>query len=123
MLGERLHGKSRVASSVLRYGFRTLAIAFRFLRDYYPFRLFGGIAALFLLVAMLCFTGFATTTGSVAWATMVMSGVAAAGSIAALTCGVVGGMLTRQRAYLEEVLYMSRLMVAEHGTKSMRDAA
>lgn len=123
VLGERLHGKSRVARSVLRYGCRTLAIAFRFLRDYHPFRLFGGIAFLLALASVACLGGLMIATGPVGWLAMGLSGLTAVGAVASLTCGVVGGMLTRQRAHLEEVLYLSRLMVAEQATASLRDAA
>lgn len=50
--GEREHGKSRVASSLVRYARRTLGIIWGFLRDYSPGILFNNAAALFGLLAL-----------------------------------------------------------------------
>jgi len=89
--GVREHGKSRVANSVIRYGFRTTLIMARCYRDYRPMALFGGLAlgvggvglllSTFLGIHYLM-TGFFT--------------------------GLIGDMLTRHRIYLEELLYESR---------------
>src|SRR5690606_226429 len=46
--GVREHGQSKVASSVLRYGWRTALIMIRTYRDQKPMQLCGNIAALFL---------------------------------------------------------------------------
>ncbi len=39
--GRREHGKSRIASNLFKYAFKTLKIIVRTYRDYKPFRLFG----------------------------------------------------------------------------------
>lgn len=49
--GERQFGKSRVASNVLRYAFRSGSIILKAFKDYQPIRFFGGIAAILLLMA------------------------------------------------------------------------
>ncbi len=49
--GVREHGKSRVASNLFRYAYRTLGIIFSFIRDYSPGVLFNNAAALFLVAS------------------------------------------------------------------------
>jgi len=46
--GVREHGKSRVASNLFNYAYRTLGIIFSFIRDYSPGVLFNNVAGLFL---------------------------------------------------------------------------
>jgi glycosyltransferase involved in cell wall biosynthesis len=55
--GVREHGKSRVASNLFNYAYRTTGIIFGFIRDYSPGVLFNNGAAAFL-VAALGFGGF-----------------------------------------------------------------
>jgi glycosyltransferase involved in cell wall biosynthesis len=55
--GVREHGKSRVASNLWNYAYRTLGIIFSFIRDYSPGVLFNNGAALFL-AASLALGGF-----------------------------------------------------------------
>jgi glycosyltransferase involved in cell wall biosynthesis len=50
--GEREHGKSRVASNLFRYAWRTLGIIFGFIRDYSPGILFNNATALFWLASL-----------------------------------------------------------------------
>jgi glycosyltransferase involved in cell wall biosynthesis len=111
--GEREFGRSRVAGSLWRYGFRTAAIIVRSYRDYWPLQFFG-VIALALLACAAGLGGFFLVhyieTGRFwphTWA-----GVAAGACIglAALTIhlGLIGDMLNRHRIYLEELLYRQR---------------
>lgn len=65
--GTREIGESRIASSVIKYGFKTLRIILQTYRDYDPFKMFSFIGVLFLIVALISgifvashflFTGF-----------------------------------------------------------------
>lgn len=111
--GEREFGRSRVAGSLWRYAFRTVAIIVRSYRDYWPLHFFGFIA-LVLLACATALGGFFLVhyarTGQFrphTWA-----GVAAGACIglAALMIhiGLIGDMLNRHRIYLEELLYRQR---------------
>lgn len=55
--GVREHGKSRVASNLFRYAFRTSSIIFSCVRDFSPGTFFNLSAAVLSLLA-LCFAGF-----------------------------------------------------------------
>lgn len=48
--GEREHGKSRIASSVLSYGARCFSILMLTMRDLHPIRFFGALGTLFVAV-------------------------------------------------------------------------
>lgn len=64
--GEREYGKSRVASSVFRYGIRSGSIILSAFKDYHPIRFFGGIAFVFLLAGLIfegIFLGHYIVTG------------------------------------------------------------
>lgn len=50
--GVREHGKSRVASNLFNYAYRTLGILFSFIRDYSPGVLFNNLAGIFLLASL-----------------------------------------------------------------------
>ena len=111
--GVREHGKSRVASSILRYAFKTSWIIFRCYRDYYPMRFFGRLAAglmipgvllgLWLLIHYLMTGQF---RGHL-WAGFTGAGLFFLGLVM-LLMGVLGDMLDRHRVYLEELLYHNR---------------
>ena len=111
--GVRAVGRSRVADSLWRYALRSAQIIFRCYRDYHPLRFFGGIA-LALTVPALVLAGFLglhyIETGALTphkWA-----GFASAAliflALLVLQMGVIGDMLGRHRAYLEEVLFRLR---------------
>ena len=111
--GEREHGRSRVAGSLLRYALNTSGILFRCYRDYRPMQFFGSIAlvlgggAVVLLIFLLAhYLG----TGSFSphkWAGF--SGGALLALALTLFCvGLIGDMLNRHRIYLEELLYRLR---------------
>jgi glycosyltransferase involved in cell wall biosynthesis len=111
--GTREFGKSRVASNLWRYGFRTAQIIFRCYRDYHPLRFFGGLAAA-LLVPSLILGGFLglhyLRTGAFSphkWAGVAALALAAFATLA-LHVGMIGDMLNRHRVYLEELLYRQR---------------
>lgn len=111
--GEREFGESRVARSLWRYAWRSAEIVFRSYRDYYPLRFFGGIALACMIPAVLL-GGFVLLhfldTGAFSphkWAGV--SALALAGvAVLMLHIGVIGDMLSRHRAYLEELLYRQR---------------
>jgi glycosyltransferase involved in cell wall biosynthesis len=112
--GNRQHGKSRVARSLFKYGWRMSRIIFRCYRDYRPMPFFGGIA-LALFVPALGLEIFALIhylqTGSLTphkWAAFTGLGLCLL-SVAALQLGMVGDMLNRHRIYLEELLYERRM--------------
>ena len=111
--GVRVHGESRVAASVWRYGLRTLQIVFRCYRDYHPLRFFGGMAVALLVPAGLLGSFLLwhwLTTGQLSphkWAGFAAAGLVALAA-AMVQLGVVGDMLNRHRIYLEELLYRQR---------------
>lgn len=51
--GMREIGESRIASNVIRYGFKTLRIILQTYRDYDPFSMFSFIGGFFLIAAMI----------------------------------------------------------------------
>ena len=114
--GQREHGESRVASSILRYGLHTSRIIFKAYRDYRPLHFFGGMAfALFVPAALL--GGFQLSvyldTGKFSphkWAGITSITLFVFGLIL-IHMGVLGDMLSRHRMYLEELLVRSRMQV------------
>ncbi len=111
--GEREFGKSRVAGNIWRYGLRTAQIIFRSYRDYHPLRFFGGIA-LVLMVPALGLAGFLLvhyiSSGQFSphkWAGFTAFGLVGL-AVMMVHMGVIGDMQSRQRAYLEEILYRQR---------------
>lgn len=125
--GEREFGKSRVASNLWRYGFRTANIIFRVYRDYFPLRFFGGLAFLLLLIAqglgLFLFIHYlqTDTLSPHKWAGF---GAAAFLLLALMTfhLGMVGDMLDRQRMYLEELLYYQRRQMKNGGREKSPQA-
>ena len=111
--GVRPHGESRVASSLWRYGLRTLQIIFRCYRDYHPLRFFGGMALALLLPAALLASFLLWhwfDTGQLSphkWAGFAAAALVALAA-AMVQLGIVGDMLNRHRIYLEELLYRQR---------------
>ncbi len=111
--GRREHGKSRVASNLLRYAVNTLYIILRCYRDYEPMRFFGRMAAALMIVG----TGFevfllihylqAGAFSPHKWAGFTGLGLFLLGMVLGLM-GVIGDMLNRHRIYLEEILYYVR---------------
>ena len=118
--GVRTHGKSRVASSLWRYGVNTLAIIFRCYRDYYPMRFFGRLAAAMIVPGLaleLFLLGHYMLTGQFSphkWAGFTGAALFVLGLLL-LMMGLVGDMLNRHRMYLEELLYHVRNQAARNG--------
>lgn len=111
--GQRKHGKSRVASSIIRYAWNTSWIIFRCYRDYRPMRFFGRLAAMFMasgVILELFLLGYYLFTQSFTphkWAGFTGAGLFVLG-LMLLTMGIIGDMLDRHRIYLEEILYHFR---------------
>lgn len=111
--GVRKFGHSKVASNVFTYGWRSLSIMLRALRDYKPMVVFGTISIFFLVLAILC-GGFVMLhylrTG--AFSPYVFVAFAAAGfGFIALICyitALLAGMLNRLRILADEQLFLLR---------------
>lgn len=109
--GTREFGKSRVASNLFNYAFQTSKIILRSFRDYKPMILFGCIALVFLLLAlilagflMMHYVSIGTFTPH-KWAGFT------AGLLLGLSCitfitGLLADMLGRIRKNQERILYM-----------------
>jgi glycosyltransferase involved in cell wall biosynthesis len=109
--GVREHGKSKMASSVFRYGIRTASILARTYRDHRPFEACAWLALpLALLAAFLFTTSFAQwqATGSwLKWAALSAAGLAAVAT-GLLFVGFLADILTRLRMNQEEILFWLR---------------
>ncbi len=103
--GTRKFGKSRVASSVISYGFRTLKIIFRCYRDYKPMRFFGGMATVLALIGI-----HYLQTGQFSphiWAGF--TGASFVGlAVILFISGLLADMLDRIRMGVEDILYDMR---------------
>ena len=112
--GTRKHGRSRVAHSLLGYGWRALMIILRAYRDYKPLRFFGSLALIQFVVAT-CLGGFFLLhflkMGKFSphlWAGLTAGFLFIMGALTSLT-GVLADMLDRIRLSQEEVLYYAKL--------------
>jgi glycosyltransferase involved in cell wall biosynthesis len=118
--GVREHGQSRVASSVLRYGWRTALIMLRTYRDHQPLRFCGYIAALLTLMAVGFLVGsFLHWQASGAWLKWAALTGAALVALAILTLffGFMADMFTRFRRNQEEILYRLRAQAVPPSTE------
>lgn len=108
--GVREHGKSRVASNLFRYGWRTASIILKTYRDYRPLKFFSKIAGVLALLgfSFLAFLGwFWWATGGFSphkWAGFVGGSFMATG-IFIFIIGVVAEMLDRIRIAVDEALF------------------
>jgi len=112
--GTRKHGRSRVAHSLLAYGWRALMIILRAYRDYKPLRFFGSLALVQFVVAT-CLGGFFLLhflkMGSFSphlWAGLTAGFLFIVGALTCLT-GVLADMLDRIRLNQEQLLFHERL--------------
>lgn len=111
--GVREHGKSRIASNLFRYAWRTLGIIFSFIRDYSPGVLFNNAAGVFTL-ASLGLGGFflwhRLTSGQ--FSPHIWAGFTAAFlfGLATITFGMgqIALMVARLRSVQERQLYLVR---------------
>ena len=111
--GQREHGRSRVASNLFRYAFRTSDIIFRCYRDYRPMRFFGLLATclavpgIFLLAWLWVHYLMTGRFSGQIWAGFTGGALLATGIVLFLV-GMIGDMLNRHRIYLEEMLFFVR---------------
>ncbi|MBN1558257.1 MAG: glycosyltransferase family 2 protein [Lentisphaerae bacterium] len=111
--GVRAAGRSRVASNLWRYGWRTLKIILHSYRDYWPLHFFGWISLPFMLLGLGLLTGFLLhrlLVGSFRpqlW--MGFSGAGLLGlGVLILVTGVMGEMLKRIRLNQETLIYYQK---------------
>lgn len=111
--GVRSEGKSKVASNLWHYGFKSLKIILRTYLDYWPIHFFGWLSLPFIIpgIALIAFLFIhRTTSGSFSphiWAGFTGTGLLAFGLIT-LTTGLIGEMLKRIRLNQEMLLYYHR---------------
>jgi glycosyltransferase involved in cell wall biosynthesis len=117
--GVREHGKSRVASSILKYATNSFPIIMRAMRDIQPLKFFGGIAGLLFVpgfVAGLFVTGWYLYNGifegryrtSPYTSLIVISGVLITLSFIMGMLALLADMMGRHRKISEELLYLAR---------------
>ncbi len=111
--GERKHGKSRIASSILRYAVQAAAIIFRCYRDFHPLAFFGCISAVlggagFLLGGGLAVHYFATGQFTPYKWVGFLAGFLLTFSLVTSLFGLLADMLRRHRLYLEELIEKRR---------------
>ncbi|MEZ5332964.1 MAG: glycosyltransferase family 2 protein, partial [Thermoanaerobaculia bacterium] len=116
--GTREFGRSRVASSLPRYAWRSLQIMARAFIAYRPFTFFSALAALllaagggFLLFLFVHYLRSGAFSPHI-WAGFVGGGLGLTGLLT-LALGVLADMLVRLRVNQEEILY--RLKRRDHG--------
>ncbi len=125
--GTREHGKSRMASNLFKYGYRTSSIILKTLRDYRPMRLFGNLALIFLLAALalgIFLLQHFFRTGEFSphkWAGFT-AGFLFSVSLIIMGLGFVMDMFARMRHNQEEVLYHLKKISLEKGD-DVRDIA
>lgn len=118
--GVREHGESRVVKSIWQYGWRTLAITLRAVRDRMPLQFFGTIGAVLLLAGISSeltvlvhwlLTGRTSPFQSlvVVGATFLIIGVLS------VLLALVADMLARQRRTLEALLYFEKRRYYQRG--------
>ncbi len=109
--GVRTHGKSRIASSVLRYGLRTSSIMLRFYRDHHPLRLCLYLALPFVVLGLsllsVSFFNLISTGMWLKWAAFL------GGALWGVACmflffGFMADISSRLRRNQEELLYWQR---------------
>jgi glycosyltransferase involved in cell wall biosynthesis len=112
--------KSRVASSLLRYGVNTALIIFRSYRDYFPLKFFCFIALIFAVPGILCggafflhflLTGHFTGYLFLGFTSAFLLGIAAMFVVVA----IVADMLDRIRANQDRILYLLKKESSQSG--------
>jgi glycosyltransferase involved in cell wall biosynthesis len=111
VIGERRHGKSRVASNLFKYAYQTFKIIIRTMRDYRPFRMFAAVALVLLAmgVALAVFLGaHYLRTGTFTphkWAGFA-SGFLVILAILSFVLGFILDMFARMRLNQERILFL-----------------
>lgn len=111
--GEREHGRSRVASSLVRYGLKSATIIFRAARDYQPLYFFGvpGAATFLLgtLSGMFLLVHYLNTGQTYPYRSLVqVSGVLIILGFLLLFISLLADMQHRNRVLIDENLYYAR---------------
>lgn len=116
--GEREFGRSRVASSILKYTLNTSKIIVRAFRDYKPLKFFAFLGTVFLILGV-CLGGFFVyyymTTGRFTgqlWAGF-SAGFLILFSFLFFLTGLLGDMLVRIRNNQEVLIYMEKRKIYE----------
>ncbi len=111
--GTREHGKSKVASNLFKYGYQTLKVIVKTLRDYWPLKLFAIISLLSFVVAFGLGTFFVIHyIRNSAFSPFKWVGFTGAFffifSVITLAIGFILEMFSRMRLNQEEMLYYIR---------------
>ena len=124
--GEREHGKSKVAGSILKYGFNAATIIFRTLRDYKPLKFFGTISAMLFMISVCLGTFFFMhyfQTGKFSghlWAGF-SSGFLLLFSFLFFVTGLLADMFDRIRINQERILYLEKKKAQNTRTEIQRN--
>ena len=120
--GEREHGKSRVASNLFRYGYHALGIILGSVRDYRPSLFFNTMSLVLLVpgtVLGALFIIHRIVAGS--FTPQIWSGFVSAYliglAIVLFVSGQVAAMSGRNKALLEEQLYLLKQVIAENSER------
>jgi glycosyltransferase involved in cell wall biosynthesis len=121
--GVREHGKSRIASSIFKYATNSFPIILRAMRDVQPLKFFGGIAAMFGGLGVMCggfvFAWYLFSTKKIAPGVIVhqtspftslipIAGVLVTLSFLLGVLALLADMMGRHRKISEEMLYLAR---------------
>jgi len=123
--GVREHGKSRIASSIFKYATNSFPIILRAMRDIQPLKFFGGIAALFGALGVLCggfvffwylfhtryVNGFPVHQTSPFTSLIPIAGALMTLAFVLGVLALLADMLGRHRRISEEMLYLARRRV------------
>jgi glycosyltransferase involved in cell wall biosynthesis len=121
--GVREHGKSRMASSVMKYAVSSLPIILRAMRDIQPLKFFGGIGmTLFIpgLLMLMWVTGWYLYTGATRpkgpitspfTSLISIGGVLVTVGFLLAVLALLADMMGRHRRITEELLYLARRRV------------
>ena len=126
--GQREFGRSRVASSVLRYGLHSGMIMLRAVRDIKPLKFFGTLSLLMFLFSLglgLGLVGWYLTAGKTSPFTSLITvdGVALVLAFVLLTVGMLADMISRHRQITEELLYLARRKHYDQGAEASASPA
>jgi hypothetical protein len=120
--GIREHGRSKVASNLFAYGYKTLKVILKTMRDYWPLKLFSIISVIsfiigfglgtFLLIHYIISGGFSPHK----WAGF-MAGFFLIFALSTLAIGFILDMFARMRINQEEMLYYMKCIFFENKNK------
>ena len=124
--GVRKHGESRVVKSVWRYGWRTLAIILRAVRDRMPLQFFGTIGAILLLAGVsselaVLVHWLLTGRTSPFQSLVVVGATLLIISVVSLLLALIADMLGRQRRTVEALLYFEKRRYYDRERRRLSD--